>query len=201
MTGITSESVLTSHQVSRLLRVSRRSVNNWIEKGLIEAFRTPGGHRRVRAGDLVAFLTSSGMPVPSDLDGLARRKIVIVDDDAAQLRSYRRLLSTYATVAEVKLFDRGIDALLAIGAFNPDVVLLDIVMPGLDGLEVCRRIKAGERTRDIDVMMCSGRLSPEVEAVATEAGARCCLDKPVDTARLLSELRLPFAVGDRASRS
>lgn len=191
MAGITPESVLTSHQVGRLLSVSRRSVNNWIEQGRIEAFRTPGGHRRVRAADLIAFLNANDMPIPSDLDVVARRRIVIVDDDERQLRSYRRLLSPLDAHADVRLFTRGIDALLEIGAFAPDTVVLDILMPGLDGLEVCRRIKAGERTRHIDVLMCSGNLSGGVEIAAREAGARCCLDKPIDSARLLRELRLP----------
>ncbi len=191
MSEITSKSVLTSHQVGRLLSVSRRSVNNWIEQGRIEAFRTPGGHRRVRATDLIAFLNANDMPIPSDLDVAVRRRIVIVDDDERQLRSYRRLLHPLDRHAEVRLFTRGIDALLEIGAFAPDAVVLDILMPGLDGLEVCRRIKAGERTQHIDVLMCSGNLSGGVEIAAREAGARCCLDKPVDSARLLRELRLP----------
>ncbi|MEQ9318050.1 MAG: response regulator, partial [Polyangiaceae bacterium] len=174
--------------MGRLLSVSRRSVNNWIEQGRIEAFRTPGGHRRVRATDLIAFLNANDMPIPSDLDVAVRRRIVIVDDDERQLRSYRRLLHPLDRHAEVRLFTRGIDALLEIGAFAPDAVVLDILMPGLDGLEVCRRIKAGERTQHIDVLMCSGNLSGGVEIAAREAGARCCLDKPVDSARLLREL-------------
>jgi len=191
MMEITPESVLTSHQVGKLLCVSRRSVNNWIEQGRIEAFRTPGGHRRVRVADLVAFLTANDMPIPKHLDVKQKRRVVIVDDDERQLRSYRRLLGPLSKWAEVKLFVRGIDALLAIGGFEPDVVVLDILMPGLDGLEVCRRIKAGDRTRHIDVVMCSGNLSGGVEIAAREAGARCCLDKPIDSARLLRELRLP----------
>ncbi|HHH30065.1 MAG TPA: response regulator [Polyangiaceae bacterium] len=191
MRGIDPESVLTSHQVGQLLNVSRRSVNNWIEQGHIEAFRTPGGHRRVRAADLIAFLNANDMPIPSDLALGTRRRIVIVDDDERQLRSYQRLLAPLDEHVEIKLFSRGIDALLEIGAFLPDTVVLDILMPGLDGLEVCRRIKAGERTKHIDVVMCSGKLSGGVDIAAREAGARCCLDKPVDSARLLSELRLP----------
>ncbi|MEZ4446165.1 MAG: response regulator [Polyangiaceae bacterium] len=187
---ITSESVLTSHQVGRLLQVSRRSVNNWIEQGRLTAFRTPGGHRRVRVPDLVAFLVETGFPIPEDLSPFARRRIIVVDDDRHQLRAYGRLLAPYEDVVELRLMERGIDALLMIGSFLPDLVVLDIVLPGLDGVEVCRRIKAGERTRHIDIVVCSGNVSPGVEAAVREAGARSCLRKPIDSCQLIRELGL-----------
>ena len=189
---ITTDSLLTSHQVGRLLQVSRRSVNNWIEQGRIPAFRTPGGHRRVRVADLMDFLTENDFPVPRGLEGLGKRRVMIVDDDPQQLRSYGRLLAPYADVAEVVLFERGIDALLDIGATVPDVVVLDVMMPGLDGLEVCRRLKANEKCRATDVVICSGNISPAVETEALEAGARVCLRKPIDAETLVRELGLPI---------
>jgi excisionase family DNA binding protein len=192
---ITPESFLTSHQVGAMLQVSRRSVNNWIEQGRIHAFRTPGGHRRVRASDLVAFLVANHFPIPSDLVPLARRRLVVIDDDVRQLRSYQRLLAPHSHAIELRMFERGIDALLEIGAFDPAIVVLDIVMPGLDGLEVCRRVKAHERTKQVDIVICSGNLSMQVEAEAVAAGARSCLPKPVDSRRLLLELGLSEEVG------
>ena len=187
MVEITSESVLTSHQVGRLLQVSRRSVNNWIEQGRLTAFRTPGGHRRVGGAGGVG---ETGFPIPEDLSPFARRRIIVVDDDRHQLRAYGRLLAPYEDVVELRLMERGIDALLMIGSFLPDLVVLDIVLPGLDGVEVCRRIKAGERTRHIDIVVCSGNVSPGVEAAVRDAGARSCLRKPIDSCQLIRELGL-----------
>src|SRR6478735_6141277 len=86
------DSLLTSYQVGALLQVNPSSINKWVKDGRIRAFRTPGGHRRIRAGDLVAFLNEHKMPIPTSLTQASRRRLLIVDDDARQLESLQRTL-------------------------------------------------------------------------------------------------------------
>lgn len=195
-------SVLTSHQIGEMLQVSRRSINNWVEQGRIRAFRTPGGHRRVRVRDLVDFLHTAGIPLPEELTVLSRRRrVMIVDDDAFQLRSIGRMLKRYQDRLEVLLVDRGIDALVRIGSFRPEVVVLDFLMPDLNGVEVCRRLKANEDTAGIEVLVCSASLTPDLEAAALGAGARACLHKPLGRAQLVAELGIEEPVAESAPPS
>jgi excisionase family DNA binding protein len=185
---ILPDSLLTSYQVGALLQVNPSSINKWVKDGRIPAFRTPGGHRRIRAGDLVAFLSHHQMPVPRPLASASRRRLLVVDDDARQLEALGRLLRGYSDRLDVALVDNGVDALVKIGAFKPHVVVLDVVMPGTDGLEVCRRLKANQETRQIRIVVASGQMSPDLEKKAKDAGADLSLNKPLDIAVLLGEL-------------
>ena len=185
---IRADSLLTSYQVGALLQVNPSSVNKWVKDGRIPAFRTPGGHRRIRAGDLVAFLNEHKMPVPNSLAQASRRRMLIVDDDQRQLESMQRLLKPYADRLDVQLVNNGVDALVQVGAFKPHLVVLDVYMPTMDGLEVCRRLKAGSETQNINIIIASAELSAEVEKKALEAGAVRCLTKPIDIAQVLDQL-------------
>ena len=185
---IRADSLLTSYQVGALLQVNPSSVNKWVKDGRIPAFRTPGGHRRIRAGDLVAFLNEHKMPVPISLAQASRRRLLIVDDDQRQLESMQRLLKPYIDRVDVLLVGNGVDALVQVGSFKPHLVVLDVYMPSMDGLEVCRRLKASAETQGIQIIMATAEPTPEVEKKATEAGAKRCLHKPIDVATVLNEL-------------
>jgi excisionase family DNA binding protein len=188
---IDADRLLTSHEVGALLQVNPSSINKWVNEGRLAAFRTPGGHRRIRAADLVQFLDLHKMPIPRPLAGASRRRLLVVDDDKAQLQAIARVLKPYQERVMVQLADNGIDALVQVGAFKPHLIVLDVFMPEIDGLEVCRRLKANTETREIDVIVTSGQLSTEIEQNAVAAGARRCLTKPIDIKTVLNELGLP----------
>jgi excisionase family DNA binding protein len=185
---IDPEQLLTSSEVGALLQVNSSSVKNWVDEGRLLAFRTPGGHRRIRAADLVAFLDTYKIPVPSPLAGASTRRLLLVDDDEAQLRALARALKRHADRVTVQTAANGIDALVLVGAFKPHHMLLDVYMPGLDGLEVCRRLKANPETSRIEVLMTTGHLTPSLERQALEAGASRCLAKPINVPGLLSHV-------------
>src|SRR5438132_9481842 len=85
-----AKTIYTTHEVSRLLQVNPRSVINWIDQSLLDSYRTPGGHRRIRRDDLLAFLRKHQIPTPASLvDGSFR--VLIVDDEeevAGMLKTY-----------------------------------------------------------------------------------------------------------------
>ncbi len=195
---ITPERLLTSSEVGELLQVNSSSVKNWIEQGRITAFRTPGGHRRIRAADLVAFLDTHKMPIPANLESAGRRRLLIVDDDLTHLRTMGRLLKQrYEDRVQVALTSNGIDALVLVGSFKPNLIRLDWFMPEMDGLEVCRRLKANPDTRNIEVIVASGHLTAEIEDNALRAGARRCLTKPLDLDIIIEELGIMSHGGRR----
>ncbi|MBK7074411.1 MAG: response regulator [Myxococcales bacterium] len=185
---IDPDSLLTSTQVGNLLQVNPSSVKKWVNDGHIIAFRTPGGHRRIRALDLVAFLDAHKIPVPRQLQNAGKRRIVAVDDDITQLRALGRSLKRWSDKLDVTLVDNGVDALLEVGASRPHGLLIDVFLPGIDGIEVCRRLKANAATKDIAIIVTSGRLTSELEQAARAAGARRVLRKPVDVTAVIEEL-------------
>jgi CheY-like chemotaxis protein len=169
-------------------------VKNWVDEGRIAAFRTPGGHRRIRVSDLIAFLDLHKMPIPPRLASASRRRLLVVDDDAAFLRALGRQLKRFQQVLDAELVSNGIDALLRVGSFQPHAVLLDVFMPELDGVEVCRRLKANPETSRIQVIFATGQSNASAERNALSAGATCCLPKPIGIDTLLSQLGVTLPV-------
>lgn len=180
------DNLLTSSEVGHLLQVNPSSVKKWVDDGHLEAFRTPGGHRRIRAVDLVAFLAKHRMPVPPELRDVGRRRVLLVDDDQAQLGALSRSLRRHSERIECVAVNNGIDALVLVGSFQPHFVVLDVYMPEIDGLEVCRRLRKRPETRDVQILIMSGGVTPSLERKALEAGAVRCLPKPIDTQALLA---------------
>jgi excisionase family DNA binding protein len=170
-----TKSIFTTHEVSRLLQVNPRSVINWIEQDLLASYRTPGGHRRIRREDLLAFLRKHQIPTPSSLvDG--RFNILIVEDEeeiAKLLRTFFDRQGNYA----IHTASDGISALIEVGRIKPDLLILDIMIPGVDGIEVCRRIKA-EAANKTAIVAISGK--PDWEKKVVQAGADAFMSKPLD---------------------
>lgn len=194
-----SDNLLTSSEVGHLLQVNPSSVKKWVDDGLLVAFRTPGGHRRIRATDLVEFLVRHKMPIPTELSDAGRKRVLLVDDNAVQLSALSRSLKRHADRLEVVTVNNGIDALVLVGSFHPHFIVIDIFMPEIDGLEVCRRLKKRNETRDVQVVVVSGGLTPAIEKKALEAGAVRCLPKPIDVQSLLGCILAPTTDIRRAS--
>jgi len=110
--------------------------------------------------------------------------VLVVDDDRLQLRAIERVLRDRAEI-ELTVADNAIDAMIAVGALKPDLVLMDVLMPGLDGIEACRRIKSNPETRDIQIILASAMMTPELARAAKLAGARRAVAKPLDMTELL----------------
>ena len=187
VTTITSDHLLTSSEVGALLQVNPSSVKKWVDTGHLSAFRTPGGHRRIRALDLIAFLERHRMPVPHALRDAGRRRVVVVDDDKLQLRALARRLRR-ADAVEVHAIDDPIDALVRIGALQPHAVVVDVLMPRLSGLDLCRALRHCPETRGAIVIAVSASMSAELAAHAADAGAHHALAKPIDPTFVLNEI-------------
>src|SRR5262245_55861460 len=174
------KTIYTTHEISRLLQVNPRSVINWIEQDLLPSYRTPGGHRRIRHEDLLAFLRKHQIPMPAAMvEG--RFTVLIVEDDPEIVRILKTYLERHGSYTTHVAGD-GIAALIEIGRLKPDLMILDILIPGVDGIEVCRRIKSdsGNKTAIIAI---SGQAENDKKAL--QAGADAFLTKPVDLEKLL----------------
>ncbi|HMF00477.1 MAG TPA: response regulator [Terriglobia bacterium] len=179
-----TKTIYTTHEVSRLLHVNPRSVINWIEQSLLQSYRTPGGHRRIRHDDLMAFLRKHQIPTPASLVA-DKFSILIVDDDQEIIDLLKAYLERQAPY-EIAAAADGITALIEVGRVKPDLLILDIMIPGVDGVEVCRRIKADSSNKTA-IIAISG--TTERQSQVLEAGADAFMLKPVDMDKLHAEAR------------
>jgi excisionase family DNA binding protein len=175
------KAVFTTFEAAKLCHVSPLSIINWVNAGRIPAFRTPGGHRRIRREDLSRFMRDNGIPLPEELrDGSGRSRVLVVDDEAAIRDIFAESLSRRSTPYDVMTAADGFEAGRLVATFRPDVVLLDLRMPGLDGFQVCRTIKGDSETASTVVIAMTGYHTPETEARIVECGAVRCLSKPIE---------------------
>ncbi|MDQ4019410.1 MAG: response regulator [Actinomycetota bacterium] len=174
---------LTLGQAARYLGVAQSTVRKWSDSGRLPAFYTPGGHRRFRRGDLDAFLGSARAGAP----GAARPLILIVDDDAG-LREYLRanLEPEGFLVREAENAETG---LAALEDEPPDLVLLDVMMPGMDGWEMLRRVQERHGVGAVPVIMFSGKVDAGGAAEAEARGAEAFIGKPFDPQQLLASTK------------
>lgn len=188
-----TDTLYTTHDISRLLQVDPSTVSKWIDRGILLAFRTPGGHRRVRSADLRTFLITHQMPVPEEL-GSGTVKLLVVDDERQQLDALKRAFKPYAAQVELTLTSSGVEALLVVSENKPHGMLIDLNMPDIDGLEVCRRIRARKPLESVRLITMTSNLTPELAEQSREAGALACLAKPFEVQQVLELFRVPLAL-------
>jgi excisionase family DNA binding protein len=196
------KSVFTTFEAAKLCHVSPLSIINWVNAGRLPAFRTPGGHRRIRRDDLARFMRENGIPLPEDLrDGSGRPRVLVVDDEASIREVIAASLASRATQPyEVMTAADGFEAGRLVATFRPDVVLLDLRMPGLDGFHVCRTIKADPETSSTIVIALTGYHTPETEARIVECGAVRCLAKPIKPSVVASSIDAVLEAATAAKR-
>jgi excisionase family DNA binding protein len=198
---------LTTGEIARYCTVSHLTVTNWIRAGKLLASRTPGGHNRIRRENLLRFLIEYNFPVPQELVR-AGKQILIVDDEPALVEIMAQALQEAGYQVSIA-FD-GYEAGLKMGTLQPDLLILDLIMPGLDGFSICQRVKANPEGKPTKIIAMTESVQESNLAKALECGADLCLAKPFAlqtlkemVARLLGESRsLPItALGLERRRS
>ena len=169
---------LTLGQAAAFLGAAQSTVRKWADGGRLPAFYTPGGHRRFRRTDLEAFLAG---PRGGPSARPARASILVVDDDAG-LREFVRA-NLEAEGYSVREAASASEGLAALDEEPPDLILLDVLMPQMDGWEMLRRVQERHGVDAIQVIMYSGTV--EEAGKAEEHGAKAFIGKPFDPAKLL----------------
>ena len=182
------EDTLTVFNASKYCNVSSKTIINWVEAGHIKAYRTVGGHRRIKKSDLEVFMLNQGIPIPVEKDEEARKKILVVDDDLIIVESIVMALEEDEFNYEVISASDGFEAGLQVKHFNPDLLILDIMMPDIKGYEVCKKIKTNDKTKNTKIIVLSAYLDDEKFAQMKEHGADVCFSKPLTLAKLKNEV-------------
>jgi excisionase family DNA binding protein len=183
----------TTGEIAAYCAVSHLTVTNWIRAGKLFASRTPGGHNRIRREDWLQFLIEHNFPVPQELAKEAKQ-ILVVDDERplAEIMAHALQEDGY----QVSIAFDGYEAGLKMATLQPDLLVLDLIMPGLDGFSICQRVKANSDRKRTKIIAMTGFVQEGNLAKALECGADLCLAKPFQlktlkemVAKLLGEAR------------
>jgi excisionase family DNA binding protein len=166
---------MTTGEVAKYCAVSHLTVVNWIRAGKLMASRTPGGHNRIRREDLLQFFVEHKFPVPPEL-AQDRKRILVVDDERPLAEVMAQTLQEDGYQVSVA-FD-GYEAGLKMATLKPDLLVLDLIMPGLDGFSICERVKANPDGHQTKILVMTGFVQEGNVAKAFECGADLCLEKP-----------------------
>jgi excisionase family DNA binding protein len=183
---------LSTIVVAQMVGVSVSSVSKWIDEGSLVAGRTPGGHRRIEVEELVAFLQRQKLPIPPELDHPAP-KVLVVDDEKPFTKWIVEEIRSRCPGVEVLVAHDGYSAGEIVSLTRPQVIILDLHIPGMDGFEVCRRIKANRLLRNTRVIAVTADPSPANRARIFKLGAAVCMAKPLDPELLAGEIAKTLA--------
>ncbi len=166
---------LTTRQAAAHCRVSIPTLRRWIRTGELGAHLTPGGHRRIDLREFQRFLRAQGRPAyPAGPE--PRTRVLLVDDEPLVVQMLHDLLIDGPFAIETTT--DGYEALVKVGTFRPALIILDVVLAGLDGIEACRCLRRMPETQDVRILGVTGH--PSMVPVLLGAGADACVTKPLD---------------------
>ena len=178
--------VLTTGEVAAHCHVTPETVANWIKSGKLRAYATPGRHRRIHVQDFRCFLEEFDMP-PLEEEPASCRRVLIVDDEPQVARLVSDVLSQTGQY-ELETASDGFEAGLQLVRFSPDLIILDLMMPHLDGFKVCQMVRENPETRHIAILVLTAYAQGENIRRAQECGADFCMAKPFNTSELLGKV-------------
>lgn len=174
---------LTTGEVAAAYSVSIPTVKRWIQEGQLKAFKTTGGHYRISRTEFQRFQMVHG--VPAVREGPPR--ILIVDDDPRVLDLLVVTLGLEQGY-KVEAAQDGYEGLIKVGTFRPHLLILDLRMPGLDGFQVCRRVKANPATHSTKILAITAYAEGNARERILEVGADGFLQKPFQLTALQAEV-------------
>jgi excisionase family DNA binding protein len=199
-----NEDVMTTREAGETLGVAVRTVQLWVEAGVLPAWRTAGGHRRIaRAAveKLMAERQSDLSPVKSNVESvLPAFKLLLVEDDPNLLRLFTGVVARWNFPVELFTATNGFEGLVRIGEMRPDIVVTDLVMPGMDGFEMLRALKKpGSGFASLKLLVVSALSADEIAERGGLPEGVICFQKPVNYGKL--EALVHKVYSDKAQRA
>jgi two-component system, OmpR family, response regulator len=177
---MTHKKPLSVGQAAEICRVSKKTVLNWIYDGALKAFTTYGGHYRIWPANLKSFLDAAGMDIPFEFVDDRTTHILIIDDDHDYSQMLKSAIHAELPNVDITVTDDGYEGLMLIGDIKPQLVILDIKMPKLDGFQVLELLKTRKIDHEMKVLVVSGYLDQQTRDQLSKTVADYALDKLSD---------------------
>ena len=175
------EKFLSTGDIASYCEVTTTAVLNWIDSGKLPVFTTPGGHYRILKTNFRDFLEEYGMFIDEGFFGKynkGRERILIVDDEPSVVGFIESALRLEGDYELATAFD-GFEAGRQVTTFQPDLIVLDIMLPGVNGFEICRSVKTDPATQHVKILAITGFATGENIRKMLEYGADDYLEKPL----------------------
>jgi excisionase family DNA binding protein len=180
------KTVFTTGEAAKICNVSQQTIIRCFDSGQLKGFRVPGSRfRRIPRDVLYKFMKDNG--IPTDALESGKRKALIVDDDKDLVELIQETLDSDGRF-EVRSANNGFDAGMMVKDYRPDIIILDVMLPDINGKEVCQRVRSDSSLDDVKIICISGMVEQDRIHELQEAGANDFLQKPFDVETLLERI-------------
>lgn len=180
------KTVFTTGEAAKICKVSQQTIIRCFDSGQLKGFRVPGSRfRRIPRDILYRFMKENG--IPTDALESGKRKAVVVDDDVELVELIRDALANDGRF-EIRTANNGFDAGMIVKEYRPDVIILDVMLPDINGKEVCQRIRSDSTLDDVKVVCISGMVEADKIDELKAAGANDFIQKPFEVDHLIDSI-------------
>lgn len=179
----------TTIETAKLLGVSVRTVQLWVENGSLEAWKTAGGHRRIEASSVNEYIDrhhvgGENNPSVGHTESQLEKTILIVEDNPTVAKFYQAAINSWEENISIEVKPDGFEALMEIGKSAPRLLIADIYMPGMDGLQMIRSLYRSELMRAENIIIISGLSDDGIADRGGIPSGVTFFKKPVDVQQL-----------------
>lgn len=189
--------VYTTRTAARQLGVSLRTVQLWVDSGILQAWKTPGGHRRVTVNSVKKLIQQgANQPVhhSSQDQGFV---VLLIEDDADLLRFYEQTINGWELPLILVTAENGYEGLIRIGELHPNLIITDLIMPGLDGFDMIYSLRANPLLSSTDVLVMTSMAQMEIDDRGGLPKDCSILFKPVSFSQMRSEVMMSMKQAKR----
>jgi excisionase family DNA binding protein len=180
------KTVFTTGEAAKICKVSQQTIIRCFDNGQLKGFRVPGSRfRRIPREMLYKFMKDNG--IPTDALESGRRKVLLVDDDTELVEVMTKFLEEDGRF-EVKIATTGFDAGMLVKEYRPDMIVLDVMLPDINGKEVCQRVRADSTMEEVRILCISGMIEEDKIQDLRLAGADDFMHKPFDAEQLIERM-------------
>jgi len=182
----TMKTVFTTGEAAKICKVSQQTIIRCFDSGQLKGFRVPGSRfRRIPRELLYSFMRENG--IPTDALDSGKRKVLVVDDDEDLVELICDSLERHGLL-EVRSVNNGFGAGMLIKEFRPDLIVLDVMLPDINGKEVCTLVRSQQTMDDVRIICISGMVEADKIQQLLDAGANEFMKKPFDVDDLLGRI-------------
>ena len=180
------KTVFTTGEAAKICKVSQQTIIRCFDSGQLKGFRVPGSRfRRIPRDLLYKFMKENG--IPTDALESGKRKALIVDDDEELVELIRDALEADGRF-EVRAVNNGFDAGMMVKEYHPDVIVLDVMLPDINGKEVCQRVRSDSALDDVKIVCISGMVEQDKVDDLMASGANTFIQKQFEVDRLIDTM-------------